>query len=118
MTPATIPLFDKNELNSPPRRKEILQDLEDSQARTIILLGDLPIYWFIRFFDKRYSKLSQFGETPETYGKPHPISINNRAYNVIPLCHPRQAGRLGHSDPKWGERHDLWVGQNPVNLLS
>ncbi len=118
LTPATIPLFDKNELNSPPRRKEILQDLEDSQARTIILLGDLPIYWFIRFFDKRYSKLSQFGETPETYGKPHPISINNRAYNVIPLCHPRQAGRLGHSDPKWGERHDLWVGQNPVNLLS
>lgn len=118
LKPATIPPFDKKELNSPPRREEILQELEDSQAQTLILLGDLPIYWFIRFFDKRYSKLSQFGKTPETYGKPHPIKVNNRTYNVIALCHPRQAGRLGHSDPKWGERHDLWVGNNPVTLLS
>ena len=109
LTPATIPLYDKKELNSPSRRTEILQELEDSQAQTLILLGDLPIYWFLRFFDKRYSKLSQFGETPETYGKPHQIRINDKYYQVVPLCHPRQADRLGASNTKWGILHDLWI---------
>lgn len=109
LTPATIPIFDKKELNSPSRRTEILQELEDSQAQTLILLGDLPIYWFLRFFDKRYSKLSQFGETPDTYGKSHPIKIKSRFYDVIPLCHPRQANRLGTSNTKWGKLHDGWV---------
>jgi hypothetical protein len=109
LSPATIPLFDKKELNSSSRRAEILQELEDSKADTIILLGDLPIYWFIRFFDKRYPRLSQFGETPDTYGKSHQIRINDRSYNVIPLSHPRQADRLGASSTKWGSLHDIWV---------
>ncbi len=109
LTPATIPPFEKEELNSPSRRAEILQELEESKAETLILLGDQPIYWFLRFFDKKYSRLSQFGETTETYGKPHQMSINGRVYNVIPLCHPRQAGRLGSSSSKWGILHEGWV---------
>mgnify|MGYP000866867592 CR=1 FL=1 len=109
LTPATIPLFDKKELNSHSRRAEILKELEDSQAQTLILLGDLPIYWFLKFFDKGYSRLSQFGESMETYGKPHQRSINGRVYEVIPLCHPRQAGRLGSSSSKWGMLHDSWI---------
>lgn len=112
LKPATVPLFDKKELNSSSRRTEILQELEESKAETLILLGDLPIYWFLRYFDKRYSRLAQFGEKPETYGKPHPIRINGRTYNVIPLCHPRQAGRLGNSNTKWGVLHDSWVIKN------
>ena len=107
LKPATVPLFDKKELNSSSRRAEILQELEESKAETLILLGDHPIYWFLRFFDKRDSRLSQFGETPETYGKSHPIKINDRTYNVIPLCHPRQADRFGASSTKWGKLHDF-----------
>lgn len=107
LTPATIPLFEKKELNSPSRRAEILQELEDSKAKTLILLGDLPIYWFLRYFDKRYSRLAQFGKTPNTYGKANHIRINDKLYNVIPLCHPRQADRLGTSSTKWGILHDL-----------
>ena len=109
LTPATIPLFDKKELNSRSRRAEILQELEESKADTLILLGDLPIYWFLRYFDKRYSRLAQFGKTPDTYGKANPIRINGKLYNVIPLCHPRQAGRLGSSNPKWRLLHDSWL---------
>ena len=109
LPPATIPFFKKEELNSSSRRTEILQELEDSKAETIILLGDLPIYWFLRFFDKRYSRLSQFGETPETYGKINSIRINKKTYNVIPLCHPRQADRLGTSSTKWEKLHDFWM---------
>ncbi len=109
LTPPTIPLFNKNELNSPSRREEILHELEDSKADTLILLGDLPIYWFLRYFDKRYSRLAQFGETPELYGKSHDVWINSKRYKVIPLCHPRQAGRLGTSNNDGGKRHDFWV---------
>ncbi len=114
LKPATVPLFDKKELNSSSRRTEILQELEESKAETLILLGDQPIYWFLRFFDKRYSRLAQFGETPETYGKSHQVRINNRFYNVIPLCHPRQADRLGNSSTKWGILHDLWTKRTPI----
>lgn len=109
LSPATIPHFDKGELNSPKRRNEILEELEASKADTLILLGDLPILRFLRFFDKRFSKLSQFGEIEETYGKEHEISINGKTYKAIPLCHPRQADRLGSSNTKWGKLHDNWI---------
>lgn len=55
---ATVPNFNKAELNSQSRREEILKELDASQAETLILLGDLPIYWFLRFYsDKRFTKL-------------------------------------------------------------
>lgn len=109
LTPATIPLFDKRELNSTSRLAEILQELEDSQADTLILLGDLPIYWFLRYFDKRYSRLAQFGQTQDTYGRAKLININSKPYKVFPLCHPRQADRLGTSSIKWGVLHGQWI---------
>ena len=109
LTPATIPLFDKKELNSASRRAAILQELEDSKAETFILLGDLPIYWFLRYFDKRYSRLAQFVENDVNYGDPVPIRINDKIYNVLPLCHHRQANRIGISGVNWGALHDLWV---------
>jgi uracil-DNA glycosylase len=107
---ATVPDFNERELElqSTKRHSEILEELEASKADTLILLGDLPIYWFLRFYDDRYSKLSQFGETKETYGKPHEIKIADRKYNVIPLCHPRNAARLGTYSKKWAELHDTW----------
>jgi uracil-DNA glycosylase len=117
LTEANIPDFDKAELNSQTRREEILNELETSQAETLILLGDLPIYWFLRFHDNRFSKLSQFGETKDTYGKRHELKINNKIYNVIPLCHPRQADRLGSSSTKWRNLHGNWIKQRNANKL-
>ena len=87
-------------------------ELEVSQADTLIVSGDLPIYWFLRFYDKRYSKLSDFGDTNETYGRSHEVKINGMAYNVIPLCHPRQANKLGSASDKWNKLHDSWIAQN------
>jgi hypothetical protein len=111
LPPATIRDFKKEELkvNSKLRCEEILEELETSQAETLILLGDLPIYWFLRFHDKRFSRLAQFGESNLTYGRAHEISINNKIFKVIPLCHPRQAARLGSSSDKWGNLHEQWV---------
>lgn len=115
LTLPTVPNFDKAELNSELRRNEILEELEESQADTLILLGDLPIYWFLRIYNKQYSKLSQFGDTNETYGRGHKIQINNKTYKVIPLCHPRQADRLGRSNEKWGQLHDNWTKETNAN---
>lgn len=107
---STIPEFREDEIkeNAEQRHLEILNELEKSGAKTIILLGDLPIRWFLHFFDKR-SKLSQFGNSQETYGQRHDIVINNKTYSVIPLCHPRNAARLGAFSKTWAELHETWV---------
>jgi hypothetical protein len=115
LTEPSIPSFTKSELDSPVRRQEILEELRTSNAETLIILGDLPIYWFLRFQDKRFTKLSQFGDTDDSYGREHEIRIDEKTYNVIPLCHPRQAKRLGSSSTKWGGLHDNWIKQNQVD---
>jgi len=111
LTTVTIPEFDKKELNSEFRRNEILQELEQSKAEILILLGDMPIKWFLRYFDNKYSSLSDFGDTDLTYGKEHEIKINGNPYKLLPLCHPRQADRLGTSNAKWGKLHDKWINR-------
>lgn len=108
---ATIPTLSNTDLNSSIRRQEIIDELECSKADILILLGDLPIYWFLRYYNKEYSKLSQFGENIKMYGRQHEMKIKNKEYQVIPLCHPRQAARLGNSNTKWGLLHDYWLKQ-------
>ncbi len=107
---ATIPDFDENEIKecAIQRRDEIVNELEASGANIIILLGDLPIRWFLHFYDKR-TKLSQFGDTSDTYGQRHNVIINEKAYDIIALCHPRNAARLGTFSKKWADLHEVWV---------
>lgn len=104
----TIPHFKATELNKASRIDEIIVELEQSQADTILLLGDLPIKHFLSDFSKS-NKLSDFGKTKEEYGKPHPIIIRGKTYQVIPLVHPRQAGNLGNSSQDWSDLHKNWV---------
>lgn len=104
--------FSKKEINSEQRRIEILKELEQSKADILVLLGDEPIYWFLRYFANNFKKLADFGKAPTQYGNPHEININTRNYSVISLCHPRNAGRLGTSSKDWGELHDNWISQH------
>lgn len=108
MPECTIPKFSAKELNNPERVNEIVEELEQSKAEKIILLGDLPIKHFLSYFSD-YRKLSDFGSTEEEYGKEHQIKINNKSYQVIPLVHPRQAAALGRSNLDWKKLHD-WIG--------
>jgi len=90
------------------RRNEILAELEESQAKIIILLGDKPIKWFLSFVsDCKKTRLVQFGK--ETYGSSVPVNINGKAYTVIPLAHPRQGGGLGLHSDDWERLHNNWV---------
>lgn len=110
LTEPTIPSFKKSELNSEDRRIEILKELKKSEAELIILLGDEPIRHFLyHYSDQKYLKLSDFGNTVETYGKIHNLKLDGREYRVIPLCHPRQSDRLGRSSKNWGALHDVWM---------
>lgn len=106
---STIPEFREDEIkeNAVKRHLEILNELEKSGANTIILLGDLPIRWFLHFFDKRI-KLSGFGNSKETYGQRHDIVINNKTYSGFTLCHPRNTARLGAHSSNWAEWHEEW----------
>lgn len=106
---ATVPNFDKKELDCPIRRNEILLEIFESKAETIILLGDLPIYWFLRYYNNNFKRLTDFGETFTDYGNIHNIKIANKLFKVIPLCHPRQADKLGNSNNKWWELHQNWI---------
>lgn len=84
---------------------EIVSELEKSGAGTIVLLGDQPIKWFLGRFISRYKKLKDFTD----YGKPVPVFINDKEYNVIGLAHPRQTSQLGHAHKYWFDKHQNWM---------
>lgn len=111
----TIPYFDEAELRSKERAAEIADELLVSGADTLVLLGDLPIRHFLKVMStSRYRKLTDFGETPETYGRPVDIVIAGKVFKVLALCHPRQAARLGTANTKWTALHQNWVKRTRV----
>jgi len=105
----TIPNFSASELRKQENRHiEILEEIEESQAETIVLMGDQPIQYWLAHFSK-YRRLSGFGETRETYGIIHKVEISGKCHNILPLVHPRQAGSLGKASKKWTQLHSEWV---------
>jgi uracil-DNA glycosylase len=104
----SIPVFNPSELKNQVRLDEILVELEQSQAETIILLGDLPIKHFLSHFS-RFKKLSEFVNEIDDYGKTIKIKISGKPYNIIPLVHPRQAGKMGKSNSYWNDCHMMWT---------
>lgn len=91
------------------RRQAILDEIKQSQAETLILLGDQPIRWFLRFFDARWKRLSDFGAESATYGRRHHLKLDGVDIAVLPLAHPRQAAKLGQVSASWFDLHGNWV---------
>ena len=103
----TIPnrpsLFCDNE-----RCKEILKELEESQAGLLVLLGDIPIKQFLnRVASVNYHSLKEYKDIYE-YGKSSEVTINGRTIKVLPLAHPRQIGALGGHNKEWFNEHQKW----------
>jgi uracil-DNA glycosylase len=96
-------------LSDGARRTAIVNELRESQAQTLILLGDQPIRWFLKSFDQKWSRLSDFGTDSSAYGKLHKVDIAGIPINVLPLAHPRQVARLGRSSKAWYELHQEWI---------
>jgi uracil-DNA glycosylase len=99
------------------RRAEISAELARSEAEVLILLGDLPIKWFLAYFDTRWRKLSDFNLTADAYGNLHKTHAFGRDLSILPLVHPRQAGRLGASSEMWGKLHQDWMQTKARHVL-
>lgn len=90
------------------RREEVLAEVVAAEPEVVVLLGDQPIRNWLRFYDKKWSRLSDFGDEPKTYGRLHEASIAGKSYQVLPVAHPRQVGGLGTHSAKWRELHEHW----------
>lgn len=106
-----------NEVNIPPRPSifcnkarcvEIVTELEESQAETLIPLGDIPIRQFLnQVADVKFKNLQEYVKL-HGYGHSSPVTINYKTYKVLPLAHPRQIGALGYHSAKWHKLHQKW----------
>jgi uracil-DNA glycosylase len=101
-----------NLLTDENRRKAILDEIIESEARVLILLGDKPIQWFLSYFDNHWSKLSDFGRDNQLYGQLHNTQVGSKEIKVLPLAHPRQIAKLGQSSAIWYDVHEKWLKQS------
>lgn len=99
-----VPAF----LASEARRLEIEDEIRAASPEVMVTLGDQPLKWFARQHGA-HPTLGSYGETPETYGRLHNLEIAGRALKLLPLVHPRQAGRLGSHSANWSELHGYWT---------
>jgi hypothetical protein len=97
-----IPMVSNN-INEIPV-KEILDELEESKADTIILLGQDAIEWFLcKVSDCKNKKLKDF----QPYGVIRTFNfVNSKEYNVYPLVHPHL---LEKNTKYWAETHYKWI---------
>ena len=104
-------------LSDESRRVEIIKEIKESNAEILILLGDQPIKWFLKFYDSRRKSLSDFGDDPNSYGRLHIVDIGGKQMNVLPLAHPRQIAKLGRSSQRWYSLHQVWLNEFASELL-
>jgi len=95
------------------RRKAILDEFDESRAGVLILLGDKPIQWFLKCFDDRWHRLSDFPQ----YGQLYTAQVGEKVVQVLPLAHPRQIAKLGLFSKKWFGLHQDWLSQCAVKVL-
>lgn len=93
------------------RRQAIMDELLDSGAKTLIILGDKPVQWFLSYFDGRWNKLADFGRDGKSYGRLHKAQVGGKEIQVLALAHPRQIAQLGQSSSVWYNLHKAWVEQ-------
>jgi len=112
-----IPNFYPYELISRSRRDEIVAELQQSKADTIILLGDITIKHFLSHFSK-FSALSDFGDPFYDYGKTHKVEISGKFYKVIPLLDPLQAKEERGFLFSMGWNHQHWMRKQWIIRLT
>ena len=90
------------------RCDDILKELEESDARLLVLLGDIPIKQFLNVVaDVPYSSLQGYVDL-YGYGNATDVTIQGRTIKVLPLAHPRQIGGLGFHNKNWHKMHQDW----------
>ena len=112
LNPVTIPVR-PNTFCDDKRSVEITEELMQSNAELLVLLGDIPIAQYLkRMADVPYSTLGEYVKL-YGYGNRTDVNINGKTIQVLPLAHPRQIGALGTHSEKWFLEHQKW--ENIVN---
>jgi uracil-DNA glycosylase len=107
LNPVTIPKR-PNVFCDQARSAEITEELIQSEADLLVLLGDIPIAQYLKkVADVPYSTLGEYVEL-YGYGNPTPATIAGKTIRVLPLAHPRQIGALGAHSEKWCQAHREW----------
>jgi hypothetical protein len=94
----------------------IIAEIEEAQPEILVLLGDKPIKDFLRAFDRRWKRLSNFGTKTED-GRLHDVNLGSRRLKLLPLAHPRQASGLGTHSSAWRSLHAAWAATTAGGLL-
>jgi len=125
------PLIEKYQLNpvtipnrpssfcSKRRSEEITQELMQSEAELLVLLGDIPIAQYLKkVADVPFSSLGEYVDL-YGYGKATEAWIAGKCIKVLPLAHPRQIGALGAHSEKWNKAHKEWekVAETRVKMI-
>lgn len=110
LNPVTIPAR-PSAFCSKARSLEITQELMQSKAELLVLLGDIPIAQYLKnVTDVPYSTLGEYVER-YGYGNPMDATINGKKIRILPMAHPRQIGALGAHSEKWVLTHKKWEDQ-------
>lgn len=111
INPVTIPLR-PTVFCSWERSGEITQELMESQAELLVLLGDIPIAQYLKkAVDVPYATLGEYVKL-YGYGNATEVTINGKRIRVLPVAHPRQIGALGAHSEKWHLAHQQWKKKN------
>jgi uracil-DNA glycosylase len=113
-TVPTVPTILTNET----RRNAIWDEIQESGANILVLLGDKPVQWFLTYFDPRWKRLGDFIKDGQPYGEFWNVEIKGKKMEVLPLAHPRQIAKLGKSSPVWYDQHQIWIKKDPSGLFS
>ena len=115
LNPVTIPAR-PSAFCDKARSIEITEELMQSEAELLILLGDIPIAQYLqKVADIPYSTLGEYVDM-YGYGTKTEAIINGKTIQVLPLAHPRQIGALGAHSEKWFLAHKEWEQGNKMRL--
>lgn len=103
-------------LASATRRIEIEREILAALPEILVTLGDQPLRWFAQYYGSQ-SALGSYGKTSEKYGRLYDLEVAGKALKLLPLVHPRQAGRLGSHSADWSELHVYWRTHVAPSLL-
>lgn len=107
LNPVTIPVRPSSFCDK-ARSAAITEELLQSQAELLVLLGDIPIAQYLKkVAEVPCSTLSEYVAL-YGYGNRTAVSIRGKTIQVLPLAHPRQIGALGAHSEKWFLIHQNW----------
>ncbi|MBI4549130.1 MAG: hypothetical protein HY707_14195 [Ignavibacteriae bacterium] len=105
----TIPGRPKTKIEFTEKKNEIIDEIKQAKPKLVISLGDEPIKWFFSRWLNGASSIKDLILTLDAYGKFFSLTVDGMKFNLLPLTHPRQAGKLGQHSKEWNALHGQWM---------